>query len=1293
MVLPFRQHRWKFSVLGLIAVALLVLLWSLARFDTSFLAKHDDIRGLQELPVGAIAHLQGVVTYSDPAEKRFWIQDDTGAVAIDQDPGNYGIRAGQSVNVAGMKTRRYDPLIGNSSVGLKDLQVSTTKTPLRLSPPAEVSLRMFPDREKAGTRMLLHGVVRQVIRDGRGRLQLAVGESGLEVPVTLPEGNGDISHWVDAKVRVIGIGESTYNEQGAMLRRHIWVKSSDDIQVEEIAPKETPLHSIRSLYRDPHAKDGHRIRLRGWVAAHPTATSLLLEDRWGAIACELDDPQPVAVGTPVEVAGFPSLDRIRLDLTHVVATPIALRQEPEDKELPPLTTTAYVRALGEEQASSALPVRVTGVITYNDPDWRHLFLQDSTGGIYLKYSGSRVPLAQGLRVTVVGITNAGDYAPVIVAPKFLVLGRAELPRPIPMTPRDAASGILDSQFVEVEGVIHPMKRGEEVRHLTFELYTFFGQVHVYTGPTFADNQYLRSLEDATVRMRGVLGTVFNARRQLIGYNLSISTTHDVQIVRPAVPDPFGQAVMPVSELLRFSPRADSSHRIKVKGSVTMVGRGFFYLQDPSGGVEVRGDPGSLRFADLVEAVGYASSGGGYSPVLTDASVRVVQHDAPILAQPVTAESVLRGQFDSQVVTMDGRLLSVVDSNHGKDLVLQSGALTFNAQLDTIDLGQPLRELAEGSILRLTGVCSAQVDSSKLYLLLGQEPVAFRLLLRSPQDVKVLKRAPWWTTRHTLTVLGVFALTMLAGLGWVTVLRRRVQKQTSALRKAWEEAEAIHDLARGMQEVTVREDFGGRVSVRGSDDITQLGVEFNKMLSELELRDRAQKEAETRLQHQALTDELTGLPNRRLLSDRLAQTLAVAKRESHIVALLYIDLDGFKLVNDSLGHTIGDKLLSQVAERLRSRIRESDTLARLGGDEFTVILTSLRSKDDAQLVGRSLLEVIAAPFCIEQHDITISSSIGISFFPENGPDGVSLLQQADSAMYAAKRNGKNQVMYFTAELGSLIHERLSLESQLRGAIGRGEIFLHYQPEFDVSSHRLVRFEALARWTHPTLGTISPAKFIPIAEESGLIVPMGTYLMELACKEAVRWQTLSPHAVQVAVNVSSHQFARETFVEEVAEVLRQTGLRPELLQIELTESVMLFGTERAAKTMKCLRALGVSLAIDDFGTGYSCLGYLPKLPVNALKIDRSFVNELEQRPEIAAMVHSLVTLAHNLNMQVIVEGIETPQQLEIIRRIGGNEVQGFLLGRPTADPASQLATGSGPMDVASLDQHVDFLGGMS
>ncbi len=524
------------------------------------------------------------------------------------------------------------------------------------------------------------------------------------------------------------------------------------------------------------------------------------------------------------------------------------------------------------------------------------------------------------------------------------------------------------------------------------------------------------------------------------------------------------------------------------------------------------------------------------------------------------------------------------------------------------------------------------------------------------DLQDLKRR----SRHLLLIAArLLVVALVIALASGLLMQRRILKP-------------VAELSGAMTLVTADHDYTARVPVVGCDEIALLGAGFNAMLEELEIRERAKKNAEAKLLYQALNDELTGLPNRRLFTDRLTQTLAAAARESKIVALLYIDLDGFKLVNDSFGHAVGDCLLREVSTRFRSRVRRSDTLARIGGDEFTVTLSQLGDSRDAVRVAHQLLEVIADPFLIEEHRVSIGASIGISLFPENASDPDLLFQQADSAMYATKRSGKNGVMCYTPELGSTLCERVNLESELRGALGRGEIQVHYQPEFDITAEdtRLTRFEALARWVHPTLGNIPPSKFIPIAEESGLILPLGSFVLESACRAAVNWQKAAGHPVQVAVNVSSIQFARRNFVEKVQETLVRTGLKPELLQLELTESVMLTDSEHSIETMKQLVAIGATLAIDDFGTGYSSLSYLQRLPFQALKIDRSFIKGLEDKPEMRAMVDSLITIAHNLNMRVIAEGVENNAQMDAIKTLGGDEVQGYLLGRPTSDPLKKV-----------------------
>jgi len=477
---------------------------------------------------------------------------------------------------------------------------------------------------------------------------------------------------------------------------------------------------------------------------------------------------------------------------------------------------------------------------------------------------------------------------------------------------------------------------------------------------------------------------------------------------------------------------------------------------------------------------------------------------------------------------------------------------------------------------------------------------------------------------------------------------------------------IASLASAMNRVTSEESFEAQVEVLGSKEIAELAVGFNSMLSELQRRDRLAKIADARLQQQARTDSLTGLPNRRLFSECLASATAGTRRRGGLLGLLYIDLDRFKLVNDSLGHSVGDLLLCEVASRLKARVRQSDTLARIGGDEFAIVLTSLTRAEDAGVVANSLLECMTKPFHVEGHEITIGASIGISIYDDAGTDGADLLRKADSAMYAAKRSGRNRAAFFSEDLSLMAREQLTLENQLRGAIGRGEIHVHYQPEFDPLSGSIVRFEALARWSHPQLGEITPNRFIPVAEGSGLIHALGSFVMEEACREAVKWQKPQAAPVQVAVNVSPIQFNSESIVSEIARVLERTGLNPHLLQVELTESVMMGSFQQSLEKMQSLRSLGVSLALDDFGTGYSCLSYLPELPFEAIKLDRSFVSKLSPGSDSIQMIRSMVDLAHSMDMRVIAEGVEERSQLELVTELGVDEVQGFLLGRPGPDP---------------------------
>ena len=1257
--------------MGLLAAALIALLLAvtavgLVRWHNSLLNRHTNLQQLQDLPAGTRVHLLAQVTYIDARGKRFWVEDETGAAPVPVDPAAAHVHAGENVIVSAVKAGHYDPLQGPASYNLEQVVVKPTSADVKLPLPGNADLDNFPAPEKNGQRVTMQAIVREFQIDPQGYPTLIVGKSGYPVGVIVPPPTGDLTSLVDASVTITGIPEQQRDAQRRIIASNLWVPSWNDVRVESPAPVSVPLRDIRSLYRDP--TDGHRVRVRGLVG-RVNAGSLLLEDASGAIECQTTGAPAVQVGSAIEATGFPAHDGMRIDLYNAAVSPIdpALLAPSIAPSEPVLTTAQSVRQLSPERAALALPVHVTGVVTHLVPQWRQLYFQDATGGIFVKFSGSYPELSGGSRVTLTGLTNPGNFAPVIVAPKIRAIGTAPLPQPATVTLEKAASGLLDSQYVTIDGIVHPLRAGPAATD--FELMTEIGPVHAFTSNEFPAIDKLRYLEDARVRIRGVFGTVFNSRRQLIGYQLLVENPSNIEILEPAAPDPFALTPTPVGELLGYSGNSRFGHRVKVAGVATLVKPDYLYLQDSGGGVEIRGKTDGLQTGDRVEAVGYPTLVGRYSPVMTEAVFRKTGHGS-IQPTVTDAESILSGRLDSTLVTVNARLLTTVAEPGHLNLLLQSGVRTFTAQLDQGADGLDLSKLPDDSLVRITGICSTQVDPTRLYRILEENPSTFQILLRSPADLVVTHAAPFWTLQTTLSLVAILSLTVVAILVWVAILRHRVHVQTAELQKAAETAQAIRDLSAAMQNVSTEGRFDSLVSVRGSTDIAGLVTGFNTMLLELEQHDRARREAEGRLEHMALIDELTGLPNRRLLTDRLQHSLALGRREQRKVALVYIDLDGFKLVNDSLGHSVGDTLLTQVAQRLQSHTRQSDTLARLGGDEFTVILENIHDCADAEVAAANLLDALTSPFEIHGHSIRIGASVGISVFPDHGWESGELLQHADVAMYAAKRRGKNQIAMFGAELGNAARQRLILETELRRALADGEINVHYQPEFDLVSKRIIRFEALARWTHPTLGAIPPLNFIPIAEESGLIIPLGAYIMERACREAVTWQHRTPWPIQVAVNVSSLQFARDAFVDEVRSILERTGLHPSLLQIELTESATLAGVERAAAMMDRLKAMGVTIAMDDFGTGYSSLGYLPKLAFDALKIDRSFVHELTLRPENGAFIESILTMAHNLNMRVIVEGIETWEQLEILTSLGADEAQGYLLGRPGPVPAVHL-----------------------
>jgi diguanylate cyclase (GGDEF)-like protein/PAS domain S-box-containing protein len=423
-----------------------------------------------------------------------------------------------------------------------------------------------------------------------------------------------------------------------------------------------------------------------------------------------------------------------------------------------------------------------------------------------------------------------------------------------------------------------------------------------------------------------------------------------------------------------------------------------------------------------------------------------------------------------------------------------------------------------------------------------------------------------------------------------------------------------------------------------------------------------------LARRANYDTLTALPNRNLLADRASTAIVRARRQGHGTALAFIDLDNFRVINDSLGYAVGDSLLRLVGERLRSSLREVDTVARTGGDEFVLVLGDQEDEKTISTQIQRVMEVFVKPYVVADREFFVTASVGIASYPGDGDKVEILLQNAEIAMYRAKDVGRNTFQFFTAEMNASVNERLVMESWLRRALERQELLLHYQPQVDLRSNAIFGAEALVRWQHPKMGLVPPGKFIPLAEQTGLIVAIGEWVLRTACAQNKAWQDAGLPPITVAVNISARQFREKNLVDSVAAIISETGLDPRYLELEVTEGVIMHDAEEVIAVLQRLKSLGVTLSIDDFGTGYSSLSYLKRFPVDRLKIDQSFIRDVATDSDGAAIARAVINLGHDLNLKVIAEGVETKEQLDFLRTYQCDEKQGYYFSRPV--PAGEL-----------------------
>lgn len=525
-----------------------------------------------------------------------------------------------------------------------------------------------------------------------------------------------------------------------------------------------------------------------------------------------------------------------------------------------------------------------------------------------------------------------------------------------------------------------------------------------------------------------------------------------------------------------------------------------------------------------------------------------------------------------------------------------------------------------------------------------------------------------------SLASIGAVVLLGSILVAYVLSSRLQRLISG---------PVLYLAQKMRDVSHEENYSVRAEKWNDDELGTLIDGFNEMLDQIQNRDAAlqkahgelservaelqdevshRQRAEDRLNYLAHYDSLTNLPNRVLFVDRLGQALSRAPWRKRFVAVMFLDLDNFKRINDTLGHNVGDLLLKEVAKRLTASVRAGDAVSRLGGDEFTIILADVAQPQHVFNIARMILETVSKPYMLDKHELFLTTSIGISLFPNDGEDSETILKNADTAMYKAKELGKNNYQLYSNEMNIRAIERLSLESNLRHAVEQEEFTLHFQPIIDTKTGDILGAEALIRWQHPTLGIVSPGQFIPLAEETGLIIPIGEWVIRTACAQVKAWQDEGLPPLGIAINLSARQFQQKDLFSSVKSILQPSGFDPKYLELELTESIFLQNVESTTITLRDLHSLGIEISIDDFGTGYSSLSYLKRFPIGTLKIDQSFVRDITSDPDDAAIVNAIIIIAHSLNMKVIAEGVETEDQFQFLREHHCDKVQGFLVSRP-------------------------------
>ena len=1092
---------------ALLAAAALANCGRVPDITRTVLTSASQVRRLSaaQVELGVRVRVQGILTYFDGNSSYCFVQDSTGGIRVTLAPGQILPATGWRVEAVGLASS------GGSAPAMVDARLASLGADVQ-PPSVSVSSSNLQDPAYEYKRVVVAGVVQGVSPERPGLLTFEIRAEKATVWATVLAPLAVMNdEWIDAEVRASGVlAESS---DGGGTRSALWISSPEDIRRTHPA---TPLAALRVskigalLALGPARSPGHRVRVRG-VPYAPAQGGMAVMDETGQMAVRIGQFSLDPNAKVLDVGGFlvwrherPVLERAEL-IDGV---------EVKDRDQTPASVSKLTTALGVHQlplsaAARAYPVHLRAVVTYFDPGDHLLFVQDSSDGIFVELSEKeKASMRAGDEVDVVGVTTA-DFAPDVAEGRIRVLGHPGLPAP--RTPRFgvASWGREDCHFIELEGVVQGVARGRADALLTLAWGSNTYKAHVLASP-----ESLAHLMDADVKLRGVCGALFNGKHQMLGIQMFVPGTECIRVLRTPSAEPFSMAVIPIADLLQFSRARDMGHCVRLRGTVTYPNRsGRTWLRDATGGVMIQDhDAGGLAAGDLVDVVGFPGIA-GFSPALRGARVKRLQPGAPPAPVRVTSLEAMKGDLDGQLVQIEGKLIDRVQRPAEQVLSVESGEMIFTAHLPSGGVAQPLER---GTRLRLTGICSVEVEQSHDLIV----PRTFRLLLRSPADVAILGRPPWLTADRVVPILAGAALLMITALAWVGLLGKRVRAQTFALTAQTIQLQAAHQTTRDalrqardaesldqdskrIVELIARDEpvdlivqhiaeavavhcegavcaillgapYGprvcvapalpvgplevlGRIDIRSvsfrpefralrefSDDPAwadfsdsqqnarfrtfcsapivvdggtagviaaffredhrygdaqgaQLGLWCNIAALALERR-RLHDQLAYRAQH----DGLTGLPNRALLYERLDQEIERASRGRSLLGLLYLDLDGFKQINDTYGHAAGDEVLQEVARRMTQTVRRGDTVARIGGDEFVVLLPMLGRSEDAKQVADKIVQALRKPIQSNHHWFSVRACAGIAIWPLDGDRPDSLLRFADAQMYGKKR---------------------------------------------------------------------------------------------------------------------------------------------------------------------------------------------------------------------------------------------------------------------------------------------------